>query len=90
MPQNFQPSPKNLVILHEIFNGRIVGFFRFNPAEKDERVLLQPFACGKMFLAVESRSPAESILIGYLIDYDGRYILEQIPVILETPASRGK
>lgn len=90
VPRNFQPSLKNLVILQEIFNGRLIGFFLLNPSEKDERALLQPFACGKMFLAIESRSPAESILIGYLIDYDGRYILEQIPVILEASAPRGK
>jgi hypothetical protein len=83
VPQGFQPSLKNLEILDAVFEGRIIGFFRINPGEKDERTLLQPFACGKLFLAIESRSSAESVLIGYLIDYDGRYVLEQIPLVLE-------
>ena len=83
VPRGFQPSLKNLEILDAVFEGRIIGFFRIKPGEKDERSLLQQFACGKLFLAIESRSSAESILIGYLIDYDGRYVLEQIPLVLE-------
>jgi len=82
-PRGFQPSLKNLEVLDAVFEGRIIGFFRIKPGEKDERALLQPFACGKLFLAIESLSSAESILIGYLIDYDGRYVLEQIPLVLE-------
>jgi len=84
VPRGFQPSLKNLEVLDAVFEGRIIGFFRINPGEKGERAFLQPFACGKLFLAIESRSSAESVLIGYLIDYDGRYVLEQIPLVLET------
>ncbi|MDP2914542.1 MAG: hypothetical protein Q8O91_03725 [Candidatus Aminicenantes bacterium] len=83
VPRGFQPSLKNLEVLDTVFEGRIIGFFHVNPGEKDERTLLQPFACGKLFLAIESRSAAASVLIGYLIDYDGRYVLEQIPITLE-------
>jgi len=83
-PSGFTPSPGSLAVLDSVFDGRIIGFFRFNPGEKDERDLLQPFACGKLFLAVESRSKAESVLIAYLIDYDGCFLLEQIPLRLET------
>jgi hypothetical protein len=82
-PQGFQPTPKTLAVLDAVFEGRIIGFFRVNPGEKDERALLQPFACGKFLLTIESRSSAESLLIGYLIDYDGRYVLEQIPIVPE-------
>jgi hypothetical protein len=83
VPQGFKPSFKNLDVLDAIFEGKIIGFFHFNPGEKDERKYLQPFACGKFFLAIDSLSSGKSILIGYVIDYDGQYEFDLIPVILE-------
>jgi len=86
-PSGFKPTPENLTILDALFDGRIIGFFRVNPVERDERAVLRPFACGKLFLSIESRSAAESVLISYLIDYDGRFVLEHIPLELEAASS---
>mgnify|MGYP001032597025 CR=1 FL=1 len=83
VPCGFKPSFRNLDVLDAIFEGKIIGFFHFNPGEKDETKYLQPFACGKLFLAIDFFSSRKSVLIGYVIDYDGQYEFEPIPVILE-------
>ena len=89
-PAGFKPSPKNLDLLDAIFEGKIIGFFQFRPDEKKERALLQPSACGKFFLTLDSLPSGQSLLIGYLIDYDGRFELEPIRVTMEEPRAKAK
>ena len=89
-PSGFKPSPKSLHLLDGIFEGKIIGFFQFHPDERKERAFLQPAACGKLFLAIDSLPSGQSLLIGCLIDYDGRFELEPIRVTLEEPQAKAK
>ncbi len=89
-PAGFKPSPKSLHLLDGIFEGKIIGFFQFRPDEKKERAFLQPSSCGKLFLTIDALPSGQSLLIGCLIDYDGRFELEQIPVTMEKPRAKAK
>lgn len=89
-PAGFKPSLKSLHLLDGIFEGKIIGFFQFHSDEKKERAFLQPSACGKFFLAIDSLPSGQSLLIGCLIDYDGRFELEPILVTMEEPRAKAK
>ncbi len=43
--QGFFPSLKKYYELDQLFNGKFLGFFSFNPDEKKIKKILAPFAC---------------------------------------------
>ena len=51
-PPGFFPSLKKYHELDQLFNGKLLGFFSFNPDEKKIKKILAPFACGKLFLKI--------------------------------------
>ena len=82
VPAGFHPTRENMIRLDRIFRGRMVGFFAprgsaFNKA------LLQPIACGRLFLSVQPRQQGGLCLKPFLIDYDGRFSFNPVKLIRE-------
>lgn len=82
VPAGFDPTPENIVRLDRIFRGRVVGFFapRGSSLKKD---LLQPIACGRLFVSVQPRRHGGLGLTSFLIEYDGRFALNPVKLVRE-------
>ena len=76
----FFPSLKKYHELDQLFNGKLLGFFSFNPDEKKLKKILAPFACGKLFLEISSNQQKKMTIKSYVIDYENEFFL--IPVRL--------
>ncbi len=50
--QGFFPSLKKYQELDQLFDGKLLGFFSFNPDEKKVKKILAPYACVKLFLKI--------------------------------------
>jgi hypothetical protein len=84
-PAGFRPSPDNFPVLNETFPGRIVGFFLLGGGPADKRAFLQPIACGRCLVAVARRKSRNFSGRAFVIDYDGRFRLDRIAVVLDKP-----
>lgn len=89
-PAGFRPSPENFPLLNETFQGRIVGFFLFDGGPADRRAFLQPLACGRCFVAVARRKSGIFSCRGFVVDYDGRFRLDPINILLDRPVTPRK
>jgi len=78
----FFPSLKKYHELDQFFNGKLMGFFSFNPDEKKIKKILAPFACGKLFLEISSNQQKKMTIKSYVIDYENEFLL--LPVRLIT------
>jgi hypothetical protein len=76
----FFPSLKKYHELDQFFDGKLLGFFSFNPDEKKIKKILAPFACGKLFLEISSNQQKKMTIKSYVIDYENEFLL--IPVKL--------
>lgn len=76
----FFPSLKKYHELDQLFNGKLLGFFSFNPDEKKIKKILVPFACGKLFLEISSNQQKKMTIKSYVIDYENEFLL--LPVKL--------
>jgi hypothetical protein len=89
-PAGFCPSPDNFPVLNETFLGRIVGFFLFGGGPADRRAFVQPLACGRCLVTFARRKSRDFSCRGFVVDYDGRFRLDPIRVLLDKPATPGK
>jgi hypothetical protein len=71
----FFPSLKKYHELDQLFNGKFLGFFSFNPDEKKTKKILAPFACGKLFLEISSNQQKKMTIKSYVIDYENEFFL---------------
>lgn len=71
----FFPSLKKYHELDQLFNGKLLGFFSFNPDEKKIKKILAPFACGKLFLEISSNQQKKMTIKSYVVDYDNEFFL---------------
>lgn len=76
----FFPSLKKYHELDQLFSGKLLGFFSFNPDEKKIKKILAPFACGKLFLEVSSNQQKKMTIKSYVIDYENEFFF--LPVKL--------
>lgn len=76
----FFPSLKKYHELDQFFDGKLLGFFSFNPDEKKIKKILAPFACGKLFLKISSNQQKKMAIKSYVIDYENEFLL--LPVKL--------
>jgi hypothetical protein len=89
-PSGFRPGPDNLPALNETFLGRIVGFFLFGGGPADRRAFAQPLACGRCLVTVARRKSGDFSCRGFVVDYDGRFRLDPIRILLDKPATPRK
>lgn len=81
--KGFFPGPAAYWQLEPAFAGRIVGFFSYKPEKGRPAKLLQPLACGKVYLKV-NRSQKNSLhLKCFFIEFDGRFHLASCPLRIE-------
>ena len=71
----FFPSLKKYHELDQLFNGKLLGFFSFNPNEKKIKKILAPFACGKLFLEISSNQQKKMTIKSYVVDYENEFFL---------------
>jgi hypothetical protein len=71
----FFPSLKKYHELDQLFSGKLLGFFSFNPDEKKLKKILAPFACGKLFLEISSNQQKKMTIKSYVIDYEKEFFL---------------
>ncbi len=76
----FFPSLKKYHELDKLYDGKLIGFFSFNPEEKKIKKILAPFACGKLFLEISSNQQKKMTIKSYVIDYENEFFL--LPVEL--------
>ncbi len=76
----FFPSLKKYHELDKLYDGKLIGFFSFNPEEEKIKKILAPFACGKLFLKISSNKQKKMTIKSYEIDYENEFFL--LPVVL--------
>ena len=86
-PAGFRPGPWNFFVLNETFQGRIIGFFLFDGGPAARRAYLQPLACGRCLVAVTRRKSRDIACRAFVVDYDGRFRLDPINVLLDKPTT---
>lgn len=86
-PAGFRPGPGNFFVLNETFQGRIIGFFLFDGSPAARRAYLQPLACGRCLVAVTRRKSRDIACRAFVVDYDGRFRLDPINVLLDKPTT---
>ncbi len=74
----FFPSLKKYQELDQFFDGKLLGFFSFNPDEKNVKKILAPYACGKLFLKIKLNKQKNMTLLPYVIDYENDFFLSPI------------
>lgn len=79
-PKGFFANLGEYRALNELFAGRIIGFFSFRKEAKRSANILQPAGLGKLFLEIRANSGTLTDVKPYLIDYDGSFFLEPIPL----------
>ncbi|NIM57891.1 MAG: hypothetical protein GTO16_02970 [Candidatus Aminicenantes bacterium] len=76
----FFPSLKKYHELDQFLNGKLLGFYSFNPEEEKIKKILAPFACGKLFLKISSNQQKKMTVKSYVIDYENEFFL--LPLVL--------
>jgi hypothetical protein len=78
LPKGFRPTLENYESLNRLLDGKIIGFFAFPAGTKDKEQMLQPFACGKLFLGVRLSKKGSLNFQSLVIDYDGHFFTAPI------------
>jgi hypothetical protein len=87
VPRAAWPGLEEFYRLDLLFEGRIIGFFAFDPDERTKRRLLAPFAAGKAFLEIGPARPAKKIeMTASVVDFDGRFRFARLPLLRERAA----
>ncbi len=71
----FFPSLKKYHELDQLFDGKLLGFFSFNPDEKKIKKILAPFTYGKLFLEINLSRQKKMTIKSYVIDYENEFFL---------------
>jgi hypothetical protein len=77
----FFPSLKKYHELDELFNGKLLGFFSFNPDKKKIKKILAPLGCGKLFLEISSNQQKKMKIKSYVIDYENEFFLLPVGLV---------
>ncbi|MGQ9471158.1 MAG: hypothetical protein ACUVR0_05630 [Candidatus Aminicenantales bacterium] len=81
--KGFFSGPAAYWQLETAFAGRIVGFFSYKPETQRLAKILQPLACGKVYLKVD-RSQKNSLRFKcFFIEFDDRFHLAPCPLQIE-------
>ena len=78
----FFPSLQKYQELNQLFDGKLLGFFSFNPDEKNVKKILAPFACGKLLLQIKLNTQKKMTIQPYVIDYENEFFL--LPIKLKS------
>jgi len=78
LPKGFRPTLENYRGLNRLLDDKIIGFFALPADAKQRQRLLQPFACGKLFLGVRVNKKGGLRLDPYLVDYGDRFFAASI------------
>lgn len=73
--KGFFPSKEKYLLLNELFDDSIIGFFSFNPDEKKIRKILAPFAFGKVFLDIRLDRQKRININPFVIEYEEEFFL---------------
>jgi len=76
--KGFFPSKEKYLLLNELFNDSIIGFFSFNPDEKKIRKILAPFAFGKVFLDIRLDGQEKININPFVVEYEEEFFLSPI------------
>jgi len=79
--KGFFPSLKKYQELDEFLEGKLLGFFSFQPDEKKIKKILAPFAYQKLFLEINLNTQKEMAIKPHVIDYDKEFFL--VPIKLK-------
>lgn len=78
LPKGFRPTLENYYSLNQLLDGKIIGFFAFPAEAKDTQQVLQPFACGKLFLSVRLSKRGSLSFQSLVVEYDGHFFAAPI------------
>lgn len=76
--RGFIASAKNYFDLDQLFDGKLIGFYSFQPDQKNTKKILVPFAYGKLFLQVRSSFREGITIKSFVIDFDGKFYFSPI------------
>ena len=71
----FFPSLKKYQELDQLFGGKLLGFFSFNPDEKKVKKIMAPFACGKLLLKITQNKQKKMTIQSYVVDFENDFFL---------------
>jgi hypothetical protein len=77
----FFPSLKKYHELDQLFDGKLLGFFSFNPNKEKVKKILSPFACGKLFLEISSSKQKKMTIKSYVVDYENEFFLLPVGLV---------
>ncbi len=81
--KGFFRRPADYWKIEPAFAGRVVGFFSYQPETARPAKLLQPLACGKVYLKI-NLSPKNSLRLKcFFIEFNGRFRLSPCPFEIE-------
>ncbi len=69
--------------IEEIFQGRVIGFFSYLPQLQRHQKLLQPLACGKVFLEIYPRKNKTMTMKCFILSFDGSFYASPCPLQTE-------
>jgi hypothetical protein len=78
LPKGYRPTLEHYHGLNRLLDGKIIGFFAFPAHAQHRQRLLQPFACGKLFLGVRLNKRGILNFQSLVIDYDDRFFAAPI------------
>jgi hypothetical protein len=76
--RGFFTSLKKHFDLDQLFDGKIIGFYSFQPEQKKMKKILAPFAYGKLFLEVHAASEKKVDIKSFIIDFDKKFFLSPV------------
>lgn len=85
--KGFFSSTKKYRDLQNLYRQKVIGFFTFSPDDKKTKKIMAPFACGKLYIEVESRINSRLDIKPFLIDYEKNFFLS--PLRCKKPPVKG-
>lgn len=82
--QGFFAGPEKYWQLVQAFEGRVIGFFSYQPSRQRLRPILQPLGCGHILLEIFPQKKSSLALKCFLIDFNGSFFLSPCPLQIET------
>lgn len=86
--KGFFPSLKDFILLNQLFEDKILGFFSFYSEEKKVKKILAPIACGKLFLEIQKDKKKGMTIKPFIIEFNNEFILS--PLQLRFPRPKDK
>lgn len=83
---SFFPSHKKYILLNQIFNAKIIGFYSFNFTSKKINKLLTPFLYGKIILKVQHDDKKGIKIKPFIVEYKEKFFL--MPIKLKCPEKK--